>query len=352
MVTFMTVTHSDRLAAEQIPNALESVLRKRIPGAENATIANWKASAQGFSTETYLFDLVGVRSGDMGLVFRRPPDFDVLPDFDLRRQFLVMQRLAATAVPVPAMRYIDADGVDLGTPYFLMDRIDDVVCVSDVPSYHQTGVYAETDHAGRATLWNGCVDLIAAVHQVELDSHRFRFCDLRSFGSTPPQRLSNFLRYAVNWASGANPIHPRFSSALDWLDRHLYVPDRVTLCWGDSRMSNVLYGNDYHPVAAMDWELAYLGDPGADVAWMFMSDWISSPLAEHACVPGTPSRDETIERYERATGHRLSNMIFNDVTAALLLAVPLIRLNEKLRLDGVDLADICAQRIDFVLKGD
>jgi hypothetical protein len=36
----------------------------------------------------------------------------------------------------------------------------------------------------------------------------------------------------------------------------------------------------------------------------------------------------------------------------MLLAVPLIRLNEKLQLDGVDLADMCAQRIDYILNGD
>lgn len=347
-----------RLTADELPGALEQVLRRRIPGAEDANIANWSTSVQGFSTETYMFDLVGVRdpdlgrAADIGLVFRRPPEFGVLPDFDLRRQFLVMQRLAPTAVPVPKMRYIDADGVDLGTPYFLMDRITDVVGVSDFPAYHEAGVYAEADDAGRARLWNGCVDLIAAVHQVDLDGDRFGFCDLRKFGSAPPQRLANFLRYAVNWASGDKPVHPVLASALDWLDGHLYTPDRVTLCWGDSRMSNVLYSADHRPVAALDWELAYIGDPGADVAWMFMSDWISSPLAEHAAAPGTPSREETIERYERVAGHRLTNMTFNDVTAAMLLAVPLIRLNEKLQLDGVDLADMCAQRIDYVLNGD
>lgn len=71
-----------------------------------------------------------------------------------------------------------------------------------------------------------------------------------------------------------------FTRALDWLDAHLYIPDRVTLCWGDSRMSNVLYRSDYTPVAALDWEIAYLGDPAGDVAWMLMTDWISSPFED------------------------------------------------------------------------
>jgi hypothetical protein len=44
-------------------------------------------------------------------------------------------------------------------------------------------------------------------------------------------------------------------------------------------------------------------------------------------------------------------MRFSDVTAALLLAIPLIRLNERLNLQDVDLAEICAQRVDLVLTG-
>lgn len=354
----MTPTPRSRLPVDQLPAALEAVLRQRVPNAAGATILNWRAAQQGFSTETYLFDLVDVgstadtRAEAQGLVFRRPPDFAVLPDFDLRRQYLVMQRLAGSAVPVPKMRWIDADGTDLGTPYFVMDRIDDVVTVSDVPAYHQQGIYADTDDAGRAQLWNGCVDLIARVHQIDTTQRRLGFLDLGEFGTTPPQRLVNFLRYALTWAGNGSPLHPGLANALDWADRHLYEPSRVTLCWGDSRMSNVLYADvDHHPVAALDWEIAYLGDPGADLAWMFLTDWVSSPLPDHSPVSGTPSRQETLERYERLTGTRPTNMLFNDVTAALLLAVPLIRLNTKLDLDGIDLADICAQRLETVFGG-
>ncbi len=75
-------------------------------------------------------------------------------------------------------------------------------------------------------------------------------------------------------------------------------------------------------------------------------------LEDHAPAPGTPSREETIDRYQRLTGHRLTNLRFSDVTSALLLAVALVRLNTKLAMDSVDLAEICAQRVEFVLGGD
>ena len=80
-------------------------------------------------------------------------------------------------------------------------------------------------------------------------------------------------------------------------------------------MSNVLYGRDLSAVAALDWEIAYLGDPAADVAWLLMTDWVSSPFADNAPAPGTPSRAETIDRYESAVGHPIGNIGFGDVTA-------------------------------------
>lgn len=349
----MTSPSTTRLTADELPAALEPIVRQHIPGARQAIIANWAPTERGYSTETFLFDVAGI-DGDqssLGLVFRRPPEFAILPDYDLRRQFLTMQRLEPSPIPVPRVRWIDTTTEALGTPYLIMDRIDGAVSVSDMPPYHQAGIYADTDDAGRATLWNECVDIAAAVHRLDPAEYRLGFLDLAAYGDTPPQRVATFLRYAITWATGDAPIKPAFARALDWLDAHLYTPERVTLCWGDARMSNVLYGPDQRAVAALDWEVAYLGDPEADLAWMFMTDWVSSPLADHAPAPGTPSREETIERYERLTGHRVANMRFNDVAAALLLAVALIRLNRRLNVPDVDLADICAQRLDLVLSG-
>lgn len=349
----MTTPSRTRLAADELPTALEPIVRARIPGAGHATIANWAPTERGFSTETFMFDVTGIEGdrSSLGLVFRRPPEFAILPDYDLRRQFLTMQRLEPSPIPVPQVRWIDTAPDALGTPYLIMDRIDHAVSVSDMPPYHQAGIYADTDDEGRATLWNECLDLVAAVHRLDPAEYRLGFLDLAAYGDTPPQRVANFLRYAITWATGDAPVKPTFARALDWLDAHLYAPERVTLCWGDARMSNVLYRADHRAVAALDWEVAYLGDPEADLAWMFMTDWVSSPLADRVPAPGTPSREETIERYQRLTGHRVLNMRFNDVTAALLLAVALIRLNERLNLPDVDLADICAQRVDLVLTG-
>ena len=232
-------------------------------------------------------------------MFRRPPEYQILPDYDLRRQYLVMQRLAASPIPVPTVRWIDATADALGTQYLVMDRIDDVVGVSDVPPYHQAGLFAETDDAGRAALWNGCVDMIAAVHRLDPAEYRLGFLALPADRGSPPQALAAFLRYAIDWAYGgkADPSGVRARAGLARRAPVHAGPDR-TRAGATVGCRTCCTAADLAPVAALDWEIAYLGDPAADVAWLFMTDWVSSPFPDNASAPGTPSRDETIDRYE------------------------------------------------------
>ena len=44
--------------ANEIAALLEPIVRRRIPGAADARIANWSSAERGLSTETFLFDLL------------------------------------------------------------------------------------------------------------------------------------------------------------------------------------------------------------------------------------------------------------------------------------------------------
>ena len=108
-----------RPAADEIAALLEPIVRKRIPGADAARIVNWRGTDRGFSTETFLFEL---ESDDAGgapttlkrLVFRRPPQVSIFPDYDLLRQVLVMNRLQRTRIPVPTVCWLDRDDDAVG----------------------------------------------------------------------------------------------------------------------------------------------------------------------------------------------------------------------------------------------
>lgn len=340
---------TDRTAAEDIAPALEPLVREHIPGTRGAKIVNFKRTERGFSTETYLFGLDGATGESSGFVFRRPPEVSLFPDYDLRRQFLVTQRLAKSDLAVPHVRWIDSGDNPLGSPYYVMDRIGNAEAPSDFPSYHSAGTYFEADEAGRAKMWWGCVETIAQIHRLDPDKLELGFLAYPKFGTHPVEQAVNYLDWAVRWASPDLP--PIFDKALAWLRENIYQPEHVTLCWGDARMSNILYGPDQSIAGVLDWEMAYLGDHEADLAWLLFLDWACSEFEGHTPLPGTPSREETIARYEELTGWRVENLLFNEVLAAVLLAVPLLRLSTHLQLgEHTDITAFCKHRLEQLLR--
>lgn len=339
---------TDRVAPENLAAALEPIVRERIPGAQDAKIVNFKRTERGFSTETYLFDLEGAEQESTGYVFRRPPEVSLFPDYDLRRQFLVTQRLEATDLEVPHVRWIEALDNPLGTPYYVMNRIANAEAPSDFPSYHTAGNYFEADETGRAKMWWECVETIAQIHRLDPAELELGFLTYPKFGTQPVEQAANYLDWAVRWA--APDLPPIFDKALNWLKVNTYEPEHVTLCWGDGRMSNILYTPDLEVAGVLDWEMAYLGDHEADLAWILFLDWACSEFEGHPPLPGTPTREETIARYEDLTGWKVQNLHYNEVLAAVLLSVPLLRLSTHLQLgEHMDITAFCKHRLEQLL---
>ncbi|MFC7451177.1 phosphotransferase family protein [Rhodococcus daqingensis] len=341
---------TDRVSPDELPSALEPIVRERIPGARKAKIVNWKRTERGFSTETYLFELDGAEHTSAGYVFRRPPEVALFPDYDLRRQYLVTDRLTPTGLAVPRVRWIEDGDTALGTPYYVMDRIADAEAPSDFPSYHTAGSYFDADERGRAKMWWGCMETMAQIHRLDHDRLRLGFLAMPEFGEQPVEQAVNYLDWAVHWASPSLP--PVMERALTWLRENLYEPEHVTLCWGDARMSNILYARDHTVAGVLDWEMAYLGDHEADLAWLLFLDWACSDFEGHPRLPGTPNREETIARYEELTGRPVRNLRFNEVLAAVLLSVPLLRLSTHLQVgEHADISAFCIRRLEDLLGG-
>lgn len=341
-----------RPGADELPVRLAPVLERHL--GKPVTIDAWRPAAQGFSTESYLFDCVDADGARERLVLRRPPEISLFPDYDLLRQVRVMNALQATDLQVPRVLWLDRSADDLGTEYFVMEHIDSAGTASDFPSYHEAGMYLDAAPDDRRTMWWGCVDTIAQVHQLDVDALDLQFLAYPGHGREPLAQVVNYLTEALPWAAGGRQ-QPVLERGIDWLNANLYTPDHLVLCWGDSRLSNILYGESYEVRAVLDWEVAYLGDHEADLAWLLFLDWASTVHRGLEPLPGTPSRSDVIDRYERATGWTVRNLRFNEVLAALVLACPLLRIEAKLRNDGLideatDLAGFCSVRVDELIS--
>lgn len=348
----MSTAQLSRPAGDALPVLLEPIVGQHIPGAER--IVNWRAAERGFSTETFLLDAAGAAGQPLrSLVFRRPPEVALFPDYDIARQALAMNRLADTPIPVPKIAWLDRGCDTLGTPYLVMEHMPNIGTTGDFPSYHTAGMYFDATEDQRAKMWWGCVDTIAAVHALDWQALRLDKLLMPARGSHPLQQVVNYYRDTLQWATGGNP-HPVLAAAVDWLVDNVYEPEHVSLCWGDSRLSNILYGPDFDVAAVVDWECAYIGDHEADLAWMLFTDWSFSEQQEIPRLPGTPSREDTIARYEELTGWQVRNLRYNEVLAAIALGCPVLRMQSRLRSQGLltedfDLAGFCVQRIQQLL---
>jgi aminoglycoside phosphotransferase (APT) family kinase protein len=65
---------------------------------------------------------------------------------------------------------------------------------------------------------------------------------------------------------------PTFELGFRWLHDNLPPPGTIGLVHGDFRMGNFLL-NEHGLVAVLDWELAHLGDPMEDIAWLCTRAW-------------------------------------------------------------------------------
>jgi len=346
-----------RPAADEIAALLEPIARQRIPGATDARITNWRAANRGLSTETFLFDLQ--QDGVDGpttlkqLVFRRPPGVSLFPDYDLTRQVMVMNRLRDTPIVVPTVCWLDRDDNDLGTPYYVMEQLPTIGTAADFPSYHLQGLYFDATPEQRATMWWGCVQAIADVHALDWRSLRLDKLLMPQRGAHPLEQVVEYCDELLAWGS-PHSRRQELVDAVEWLRDNIYEPEHIVLCWGDSRLSNILYGPQFEVTAVLDWEFAYIGDHEADLAWLLFVDWACSEYEGVPRLDGTPSREETVRRYEQMSRRTVRNLRYNEVLVAVQLAIPVTRLETRLRNEGLltgdfDLAGFCVERVRQLL---
>src|SRR5712671_6471805 len=117
---------------EQVRQRLESWLGGRLPAGSAPRVPEvHPTEATGVSTETLLFEARWIENGEERseqLVARVAPDrvdVPVFPTYDMERQFEVMRLVGEhSSVPVPPVWWLELDARALGTPFFVMGRVE------------------------------------------------------------------------------------------------------------------------------------------------------------------------------------------------------------------------------------
>jgi aminoglycoside phosphotransferase (APT) family kinase protein len=310
-----------RLTQSGIQHWLMNVLE----GASRIEISDVTSpSANGGSSETLLFDATWSRDGfqeSQGFALRmRPAGHTVFlePRFD--EQYRLLQALGRhTDVPVPRVLYYEADSSFLGGPFIAMERVEGRV-PSDSPPHSVAGWLKEAQPAAQEELWWSGLEAMAGIHRVDPEAIGLSFLNRPTRGASGFDQELDYYREFYEWGR-AGIRSPTIETAFAWLGDHrpAEVPSG-RLCWGCARIGNMIF-DGFACCAVLDWEMAWLGDPTSDLCRWLWSDRFFSEGIGGSRIPGFPSRDQTIARWEALVGRQASSLAVYDVFAGLRTCV-------------------------------
>ncbi|MEN3223493.1 phosphotransferase family protein [Mycolicibacterium porcinum] len=305
-----------------LPSVLSKWLATVMPGGITPEITvESGVDSNGMSSETIMLTGRWDEDGEpkeQKWVARVAPTADDVPVFSsyrLDHQFEVMRQVGElTDVPVPNVRWMDTTGEVLGTPFFLMDRVDGQVPPDVMPYTFGGNWFADAPLERQRELQDSTVEVLAKLHAIPDAAERFGFLsEIDPPGDTPLRRhfgwLKDWYEYAVP-DIGRSPLVER---ALAWLEENFpedVAASESVLIWGDSRIGNVLYDN-FRPSAVLDWEMATIGPRELDVSWIIFAHMVFQELAGMAGLPGLPDvmREEDVRAtYRELTGAELGDL--------------------------------------------
>ncbi len=268
---------------------------------------------QGHSNVTY-----ELQRGDERIVLRRPPRQPYARSaHDMVREARFIAAISDCA-RVPKVIAVCEDEAVIGAPFYLMEYVDGEVIGPSFPKQ----VWAEND---RSRLGAELVDTLVEIHAIpDPDSLLGRG---RKSTDYLQRQISNFGKL---WEEGKTREIKAVGRAARWLRENLPRSPANTIVHGDFRLGNAMFARSSVPrlKVMLDWEMATIGDPLADVGYMLAMwaepgdpDTPMKRLSEATLKPGFPGRLELRQRYSARTELDLDAIYWYEVLALWKAAI-------------------------------
>jgi aminoglycoside phosphotransferase (APT) family kinase protein len=260
--------------------ALRALAGRLAPG---GTMADLRRLTAGATQEVWRFDLAEGET-TTPLILRRAPGGTRVSEttVGLEIEARLLAAAGAAGVPVPGVRHVltPEDGLGHG---FIMDFVEGETLGGRI-------VKSEALAPARVFLARQCGEVLARVHTMDPDA----FPTLKR---QTPQDLVDQYHAAYVAAGWPRPV---FELAFRWLHAHCPPPPKtMRLVHGDFRNGNLMIGPD-GVRAVLDWELAHVGDPMADLGWICTNAWRFGRVDQP--VGGFGQREDLWAGYEAAGG--------------------------------------------------
>jgi aminoglycoside phosphotransferase (APT) family kinase protein len=274
--------------------ALERFFAAHVPGFGGGLTAELLAG--GRSNLTFV-----LTDGMRRWVLRRPPLGALTPSaHDMGREYQVIAALAGCGVPVaPAVALAGPDV--LGVPFSVTGYVDGQVI-------RTTGQLHALSAAGITRCAYALVDVLARLHRVEPGA-----VGLAGFGRPDGYLARQVRRWYDQWQRVAtrpladvDTLHARLAGACP-------AESGASIVHGDYRIDNTILDRDDPAVvrAVVDWEMATLGDPLADLGLhLVYADPAFAPVLAGAAASTSgrlPPPADLAQRYARTSGRDLTH---------------------------------------------
>jgi aminoglycoside phosphotransferase (APT) family kinase protein len=259
----------------------------------------------GHSNLTYL-----VRAGGEQWVLRRRPHGQ-LPKHahDMAREFRVLSKLWTVYPLAPQPLLYCHDEAVIGAPFYLMERRRGVI-----PRGLAHDIIPPTDSATMPRLCRALVENMARLHASD-----YRAIDLADLGRPEGYLGRQMAGWRRRYDEAQTDRVPDVDRVADWLARSLPPQSGASLVHNDFKFDNLLVdaADPTRIVGVLDWEMATIGDPLADLGttlslWIQADDpdslrqaWISP-----ASRPDSLTRADLVEAYGECRGAPVTDALF------------------------------------------
>jgi aminoglycoside phosphotransferase (APT) family kinase protein len=256
----------------------------------------------GHSNVTFL-----IRRGADRFVLRRPPRPPLPPSaHDVLREARLLSALAPTGVRVPRVLLAHEDHEALGVPFYVMEELDGTVLDTELPP----GLDTPAEHR---RIGMELVDALVELHAVR--PHE-------GLGRTTGYLERQLRRFSGLWELTRTRELPLVEEVHRRLEQTVPESPVATIVHGDYRLGNTMYAPaaPARLLAILDWELATVGDPLADVGYL-TATWtepgVPSPLGVSPVTgrPGFATKAELVAHYEEASGRRVERLAWYQALA-------------------------------------
>ena len=316
-------TSAVRLGEELDLGALSEYLRGKLEGLEQGLAVEQFPS--GHSNLTYL-----LRAGGREYVLRRGPLGPVAPKaHDMAREYRVLQAIHPHFPEAPKVYMVCEDPAVLGTVFFIMERRRGIVLRDSIPS----AISAVPDYPNWIS--EAAVQCLARLHAVDV-----MMTGLAALGK-PQGFLQRQVRgWADRWQRAQTEPMPQIDEVVLWLEHRLPPSPVPAIVHNDYKLDNLMIrpGAPRTIEAVLDWEMATVGDPLADLGLALCYWWWASAPALRArslsaltSQPGWYTRDQFVSRYAELTGRDLAQLAYYEVLGIFKLAVILQQIYFRFR---------------------